>query len=125
MKKTKRWLALVLAGLMTVPNVGITAEELSDGVVIVNSEEGTSSNNEIQEMGIIDDGEESVEISEEMTAELFSDDYISTDESIGTDSEEEPDQVGATSGTCGTNLTWPIGFSASPPLRATGTRLRN
>ena len=34
MKKTKRWLALLLAGLLTVPNVGVYAEELTDGATV-------------------------------------------------------------------------------------------
>ena len=108
MKKTKKWLALLLAGMLALPNVGVYAELLSDGVSVENSEEETYSNNEIQEIGMIDDGEEVSEISEEMAAEFFSNDDIDADDSTDIDSEDEPEQVGATSGTCGTNLTWKL-----------------
>ena len=102
MKKTKRWLVLLLAGMLALPNIGVYAEELTDGVVVENSKEGTFINNEIQEMDTIDDGEDVAEISEEMAVELFSEgDFYS-------DLEEEPDQVGATSGSCGANLTWKL-----------------
>ena len=102
MKKSKKWLVVSLASLLIVPSaVAFGAEDLTDGAAVEKSEE-IYDQNEIQEIGIIDDGEDVAEISEEMAAELFS------EGDIYSDLEEEPDQVGATSGTCGANLIWKL-----------------
>ena len=115
MKTTKRWLVLLLAGLLIIPNAAVAkAEELTDGAAAEsferetdgaaaeNSEEEAFFNNEMQEIGMIDDGEDADDISEEMAAELLSNDDIETD------LEEEPEQIGASSGSCGANLAWSV-----------------
>ena len=103
MKSTKRWLALLLAGLLTIPNATVLrAEELTDGADAESLGQETLFNNEVQEIGVVDDGEDAADISEEMAAEL------SSDNDMGTDPEDEPEQVGVSSGSCGANLTWRV-----------------
>lgn len=87
MKRGKKLLALLLVGMMAVPQVGVYAEELTDGAIE------------------IDDGELYNGI-EELD--------ISDDEAIYTDNTENSSDntlslVGeASSGTCGRNLTWKL-----------------
>ena len=137
MKKTKRWLTLVLAGLLAFPQVEILKAEVTDSAETYFEEETLDDG--VDALPIIDfdwvndqpdiavEGakkEEEAESEEKETEEIEGETAKKEDENLlfsGYEAEEqELDLVGSNSGECGENLTWNLDDNGTLTISGTG-----
>lgn len=110
MKRGKSWLAILLAGMMAIQQVGVFAEELTDGatveeVVVVDVVEETISDKAAEEGTVSEERiVDEIVMEDEETITGNQGDNLIDDK----DEAKELKEVGSTSGKCGDNLTWAL-----------------